>query len=127
MTQYQHLHKHEIYVNGTWTASSADEDVEVHNAATTEVIGAAAGWAATSVSDRMALMRDVLAGYESRRLELAAAVTAEVGAPAFLAAGAQTEAGIGHLIDTMRALSEFEFTLEQGSTRTSANPSGSAA
>ena len=97
------------YIGGEWVASTGGGSIAVENPATEEVIGAVAdgtaedadravraaraafpAWAATPAAERcrhLAALRD---GVAARQEELAAAITAEMGAPAKLAVTVQT-------------------------------------
>jgi aldehyde dehydrogenase (NAD+) len=97
----QNLSRDTIYLDGQWVASSGGDVIEVENPATEQIIGtipsgtpadvdravAAArgafdGWAATSPEERSKYLSRLHDAVASRQQELAATITAEMGAPA---------------------------------------------
>jgi len=89
-----------IYVNGQWIPSASPARLNVHNPANGELIAtipagceqdvdaavraaarAFAGWAATSVAERVALVDRIRDGLQARRDEIARTLTQEMGAP----------------------------------------------
>ena len=98
------LEKREFYINGEWVAPQAGRDLEVINpsneepcavislggqADTDAAVAAAANafglWRDSSVDERKALVKDVLAGYTARADDMAEAISLEMGAPQDLA------------------------------------------
>ena len=88
------------YINGDWTRPHSGGAIDVHNAATEEVIARVPGgsaedvseaaaaarqafapWAATPVERRAAFLRAIAEGLAARADEIARAITAEVGMP----------------------------------------------
>lgn len=67
------------------------------------------GFSASPVAERIALIESVIEVYQRRSGELAAAVTQEMGAPSWLAAGAQVPSGLGHLAEVVRVGKQFSF------------------
>jgi aldehyde dehydrogenase (NAD+) len=97
-----------FYINGKWTPPATPNPHAVENPATEQVIArislgsqvdvdraVAAARAAfesfsqTTVAERIALLERIVAEFNRRAPDLAAAVTAEMGAPAWLARDAQ--------------------------------------
>jgi aldehyde dehydrogenase (NAD+) len=89
-----------IYINGAWVASAGRGKIDVLNAATEEVIGAAPEgtaddvekavaaakaafpkWSATTLAERAAYLDQIAAGLTARSDEIARSITAEVGMP----------------------------------------------
>ncbi len=112
-----------FYIDGGWADPAAPKDFEVENPATQETIAvislgseqdvdravaaarrAFAGWAATPVEDRAALLERALAIYRRRAEEMAQAITAEMGAPIRFSREQQAPSGEAHLVATLEAL-----------------------
>ena len=90
----------QLYVGGAWVASTSHRSIAVVNPATEEAFAAVpegttadvdaavraarlafAGWAATPVSERARFLAALRDGLAARQAELAATITAEMGAP----------------------------------------------
>jgi aldehyde dehydrogenase (NAD+) len=99
----------QLYIGGEWIASTAERSIPVVNPATEEVIAtvpdgtvadvdravhaarlAFPGWAATPVGERARLLGALRNGIADRQAELAATITAEMGAPTKVATNVQT-------------------------------------
>jgi aldehyde dehydrogenase (NAD+) len=99
----------ELYVGGQWIPSTGDRVIQVVNPATEEVIGsvpegaledvdravraarrAFPAWSATPVAQRAGFLMALRDGIAARQAELAATITAEMGAPTKLATTLQT-------------------------------------
>ncbi|MBI5067263.1 MAG: aldehyde dehydrogenase family protein [Deltaproteobacteria bacterium] len=130
-------------IDGQWVAPAAPREHPVVNPATEEPAGvislggaedvdravAAArrafeGWSRTAPAERKALLERILVGYKARLPEVAAAITAEMGAPAGLALKAQAAVGVGHLTALLQALEGFAFEEQRGTTRLVHEPVG---
>jgi aldehyde dehydrogenase (NAD+) len=74
-------------------------------------------WSATSVAERVALLRRVLQIYERRYDEFAEAMRREMGAPVTFARNGQAARGPAHLNALIDVLERFEFEEQRGSTR----------
>ncbi len=74
-------------------------------------------WSATSVAERVALLRRVLQIYERRYDEFAEAMRREMGAPITFARNGQAARGPAHLNALIDVLERFEFEEQRGSTR----------
>ena len=133
----------EFYVSGRWVASATPPIVETIDPATGRPSGhlvlgtehdvdaavqaartAAAGYAAMSLQDRMDLLRAILAAYNSRGEELAAAVTAEMGAPLSLSRKAHVPSGAEHFQNAIDVLKDFRFEEFRGTTLLRLEPIG---
>ena len=66
-------------------------------------------WSQTTPAERAAFFDKIIAGYEARSAEIAAAITQEIGAPAWLSRSAHTPAGLAHLVEARALLDTFEF------------------
>ncbi len=132
-----------FYIDGQWVEPNGKKTAEVVNPATEQAIGRIALGDATDVDravaaarkafetfsrtsreERLALLEKVLAVYKERTGELAAAISQEMGAPTKLANAAQVPAGIGHFMATIRAMKEFDFEVDMGTTRVVREPIG---
>ncbi len=124
-----------FYINGKWTAPASPHYLDVENPATEQVIArigmgtqadvdqaVAAARAAfesfsqTTPAERIALLERVVAEYNRRAPDLASAVTAEMGAPAWLARDAQVPLGVAHFTQAIEVLRSYEFERRFGTT-----------
>ncbi len=124
-----------FYIDGGWVAPAQSDTFEVINPATEEVIGRVAqgsaadvdravsaarnafdAWSASTPSERLDLLRRIREVYASRRDDLSAALTAEMGAPSALANGFQLDLAAGHLDKAIESLETFSFTENLGDT-----------
>jgi aldehyde dehydrogenase (NAD+) len=125
-----------FYINGQWVEPSTANRLAVINPATEEVVdtialgaqadvdaAVAAAKAAfvtfsqTTREERLALLARIIEAYKLRMGDIAAAVSSEMGAPTALANRAQAPSGIGHLMATAKALEDFEFAEDVGTSR----------
>ena len=93
-----------IYIDGTWRPASTNRSIEVENPATEQVIGsvpegnaddvdlavraaraAFPAWSVTPVPERVAVLRRLAEELLARKDEIAATITAEMGAPTWIA------------------------------------------
>lgn len=132
-----------FYINGEWVAPSTSETLDVINPATEKPIAkiamggkedvdraVAAATAAfetfskTSVEERAELLGRIIDAYKAKMGEIAEVVSQEMGAPIGLANAAQAPAGLGHLIFAQKALANFEFSEDVGTSRIVREPIG---
>jgi aldehyde dehydrogenase (NAD+) len=132
-----------FYVDGRWIEPAGPRTLDVVNPANERVAGrislgssrdvdlavaaarrAFASFSLTSKLERLDLLRRVLQHYEARFDEVAAAITEEMGAPAWFAKQAQADIGREHLRTTISALAQYEFVCNRGSTRIVREPIG---
>ena len=126
--------RRKFYIDGEWVEPLAPGTIDVINPATEEVVttigGGSAGdvdravsaarrafepFAALPVEARLELLEGILAEYWRRREEIAASITAEMGAPITLSRGSQVKLGEDHIRSAIRALGSFAFeTVEDG-------------
>ncbi|QMW21964.1 aldehyde dehydrogenase family protein [Sandaracinobacteroides saxicola] len=99
--------------------SAADADRAVRAAA-----AAFPAFSATSVKDRLDLLGAIASEYQKRYADIAAAITEEMGAPAWLATQAQAALGIAHLQTAMGVLQHYKFSELRGTTMISKEPIG---
>jgi aldehyde dehydrogenase (NAD+) len=128
-------HEH-FYINGTWVKPLVAKTLDVINPATERsytriAMGSAAdvdravaaakaafpAFSRTSREERLGYLRKILELYNARGDEIAEAVSDEMGAPLKFAREAQVWAGRVHLESTIKALEEFEYSSQRGSTR----------
>jgi aldehyde dehydrogenase (NAD+) len=132
-----------FYVGGTWIDPVRPRTMDVVNPATEEVCGhvsagsaadvdtavaaaraAVPSWSATSVADRLDLLRGIAEVYQKRAGDLATALTEEMGAPAALAGGFQLNLGAGHLAKAIEVLETYVFEEQRGTLRVLREPIG---
>lgn len=83
-----------------------------------------AGFSQTSREERMALLDRIIAGYTARMEEMAIAISQEMGAPMWLATGAQARSALGHFMEARRLLESYEFERGIGKSRLLREPIG---
>jgi aldehyde dehydrogenase (NAD+) len=132
-----------FYIDGQWADPVELRTIEVENPATEQVcgriaVGASADvdkavaaaraafdrWSKSSREERLDLLGAVLAEYQRRSADLAAAVTEEMGAPPALAAGPHVQMGVGHLVTTIDVVKNFAFEQSRGNTLVVREPIG---
>jgi aldehyde dehydrogenase (NAD+) len=125
----------QFYIDGQWVDPVVPRLHDVINPATDEPAGtislgsaadvdravAAArrafpAFSATSVEERLALFARIVERFKARRADLAAAVTAEMGAPKWLAWEIQTASSILYFEDAAAVLKDFRFETLKGAT-----------
>ena len=121
----------DFYIDGQWVAPSRPETLDVINPATEQpfakvsvgssddvdaAVAAARkaflGYSTWSVKERTDMLENVLDVYTKRLSEVGDAIMAEMGAPKYLAHGAQSVTGINHLKSAIKSLNSFEFERE---------------
>lgn len=132
-----------FYVDGQWANPAVMKTLDVENPATEKVCGkiavgsaadvdkavkaarrAFASWSQTTASDRIEILQNILAEYQKRSADLAAALTEEMGAPRYLANGFQLGLGLGHLSTAIEVLKNFKFEERRGATLVVKEPIG---
>ncbi|MBI5258110.1 MAG: aldehyde dehydrogenase family protein [Burkholderiales bacterium] len=132
-----------FYINGAWVDPAVPRTIDVINPATEGVAGhislgsaadvdaavkaaraAFAGWSQTSVAERVAVLERIIAEYQKRYADMAAAITEEMGAPAALSQKAQAAMGIGHLQTALGVLKQYQFSEPRGTTLLVKEPIG---
>ncbi len=133
----------QFYIDGKWVDPVELNPLDVENPSTEEVAGRIAlgsaadvdkavaaarrafgSWSQTSREERLDVLQAISAEYLRRQGDLAEAVSEEIGAPPALAAGAQVQLGIGHLMTAIEVLKNFEFSRRLGNTLVSSEPIG---
>ena len=132
-----------FYIDGQWVDPVEPKTLDVINPANEEVAGrislgsaadvdraaqaarrAFASYSQTSIKDRLDLLGAIVAEYQKRYNDMAAAITEEMGAPAWLANQAQAALGIAHLQTAMAVLKDYKFEEQRGTTMIAKEPIG---
>jgi aldehyde dehydrogenase (NAD+) len=133
-----------FYIDGAWVEPSAGSTtLDVTNPATEAPMGriamgtaadvdraakaarsAFAGFSRTSRAERLELLGAIVAEYQKRYPEIAAVITEEMGAPAWLAMQAQAALGVAHFQTAMAILKDYRFDEERGITLITREPIG---
>ena len=132
-----------FFIDGEWVEPAELKTLDVINPATEQVCGrialggaadvdhavkaarkAFASWSLTSREERIDVLQRVIAEYQKRFGDLAAAVTEEMGAPASLAQRAQVPIGMAHLATAAEILKSFKFEEDRGQTMILKEPIG---
>jgi aldehyde dehydrogenase (NAD+) len=132
-----------MYIDGRWVDATVPRSIDVINPATEEPAGqvsmgsaadvdravaaarkAFASFGRSSRKERIDLLEAIIAAYKTRRGDMAAAITAEMGAPAELADKLHAAIGHIHLKIALNVLKEFEFSRIRGTTRIEYEPIG---
>ncbi|MCW8846728.1 MAG: aldehyde dehydrogenase family protein, partial [Gammaproteobacteria bacterium] len=106
----------QFYINGQWVDPATPCTGEVINPASESVVGiismgspadvdkavtaarnAFTGYSRSSKQERIELLEVILAEYDKRREDVAMAICDEMGAPLWLARGAQVDSGNQHI------------------------------
>ncbi len=133
----------QAYIDGAWVEPVAPVPHDLISPASEEVIlrcglsGAAevdravaaaqrafVAFAATSVDERVALLRRILAEYEARTEDFAQAMTREMGTPIAFSREAQAPSGTAHLQAMIEVLAKFRFEEPLGTTKILREPIG---
>ncbi|PKZ66976.1 aldehyde dehydrogenase family protein [Gordonia terrae] len=132
-----------FYIDGQWVEPAELNLIDVINPATEKsagqvAIGSAADvdaavdaarrafvtWGQTTVEERLEVLNRIIAEYQNRMGDLAAAVTEEMGSPVGLTNAAQVPIGLGHLMTAAAQLPDFTFVEDRGSSRIAKEPIG---
>ena len=136
-------HVKQFFINGQWVEPLTSDTLDVINPATETVVETIAmggaddvdaavaaakaafeSYSQTTREERLALLDRIIGVYATRMAELGEVISAEVGAPGWLAQAAQSPAGIGHFMTARKVLSEFSFEREMGTTLIVREPVG---
>ncbi|GFE90181.1 aldehyde dehydrogenase family protein [Steroidobacter agaridevorans] len=132
-----------FYIDGKWVDPVESKIANTVNPATEAVSGTIAlgtaadvdravkaarqaftTWSKTSREERLQVLERILAEYQKRVGDLAAAVTEEMGAPKALASGYHVGLGLGHLTTAIAILKSFKFEEQKGGTLIVKEPIG---
>ena len=124
----------DLYINGSWVKPNGVETLDVINPASeekvtkislgtanhvNEAVAAARTafetYSQTPVEQRIDLLTTIREIYKRRLDDVADAIQTEMGAPTYLAKGAQAMVGLGHLKAAIRSLTNHNFEYEHGS------------
>ena len=127
------MEKLDFYINGTWVRPSGVETLDVINPASEEKVTkislgdathvneavtaarkAFETYSQTPVEQRIDLLTTIREIYKRRLDDVADAIQTEMGAPTYLAKGAQAMVGLGHLKAAIRSLTNHNFEYEHG-------------
>jgi len=132
-----------FYIDGRWVSPAIPRVLDIENP-TTELtvaqvsLGSQAdvdravtaartafeSFSQTTSAERIALLERIVAEYNRRAPELAAALSAEMGAPAWLARDAQVPLGIIHFTQAIEVLKSYQFERQFGTTLVRREPAG---
>lgn len=127
------MNKLKFYIDGAWVDPVQPSTLGVQNPATEEIfakisLGSAAdvsravaaarrafaGWSETSVGQRLAYLRKIIAGFKARLPDLARTMTLEMGAPITFATERQATVALFHFEEVVRVLEEYRFDEPMG-------------
>lgn len=136
-------HTDTLYIGGAWIAATNGRPHAVVNPSTEEVVatvtlGSAAdvdravqaarrafvSYSRSTRQERIELLEAIIAVYQRRVPELAAAVSVEMGAPLELANRRHAPSGLRHLNTTLAVLRDYQFEERLGSTLILREPFG---
>jgi len=131
------------YINGEWVKSTAGTLQDIINPATESSIGTVClgtaedvdtavtaarvafdSFSTWTVEQRLELLGRIIDAYKIRWNDIAAAITAEMGAPAAFSMRAQTGSGLGHLKAAVAALKELDPEQRVGTSMVIREPVG---
>ena len=132
-----------FYINGQWVAPAAPRLLDVINPATEQTVGqislgsqadvdkaVAAAKAAfpafsqTTREQRIALLQAIIGEFQKRLEDIAQAISAEMGAPLWLARKAQAPSGLAHFMQALEVLKQYEFESRRGTSCLRKEPVG---
>ncbi len=118
--------RRKFYINGEWVDPAAANDLEVIDPSTEEPVAvislggqadtdravaaaraALPGWSATPPRQRLRAIERLLAAYERRAPDMAAAITCEMGAPVDMSLADQVASGTYHITNFINAFRRF--------------------
>lgn len=125
-----------FYIDGKWVSPvNSKATLDVINPATEESLGKIAlgdqadvdvavtaakraflSYSQTTREERMALLQKIIGAYKKRMPEIAATISAEMGAPMTLANAAQAPMGLVHFSSILKVLKDYEFEEDIGGT-----------
>ena len=127
------MEKLDFYINGSWVTPSGVKTLDVINPASEEKVTkislgdashvneavqaarkAFETYSQTPVEQRIDLLTTIREIYKRRLDDVADAIQTEMGAPTYLAKGAQAMVGLGHLKAAIRSLTNHNFEYEHG-------------
>ena len=132
-----------FFINGKWIEPTGRSTLDVINPATekafatislgnTDDVDSAAkaaksafdSWSNSSIEERKEIIGNIVGGLKSRSDEMATAISSEMGAPMGLSKTAQVGSGLGHFMNVLSILENFEFEEIRGTTKIVKEPAG---
>ena len=132
-----------FYIDGAWVPPAKPATRDVINPATEKSIGrismgsaedvdravkaarkAFETFSRTKVSERIALLENIVRVYQTKYEELAKTISTEMGAPIWLSKAAQAATGLAHFTQAIEVLKTYEFEEKRGKTLVVREPVG---
>ena len=132
-----------FFINGKWIEPTGRSKLDVINPATEKAfatislgnaddVDSAAkaaksafdSWSNSSIEERKEIISNIVGGLKSRSDEMATAISSEMGAPMGLSKTAQVGSGLGHFMNVLSILENFEFEEIRGTTKIVKEPAG---
>ena len=132
-----------FFINGKWIEPAGRSTLDVINPATEKAfatislgnaddVDSAAkaaksafdSWSNSSIEERREIISNIVGGLKSRSDEMATAISSEMGAPMGLSKTAQVGSGLGHFMNVLSILENFEFEEIRGTTKIVKEPAG---
>ena len=132
-----------FFINGKWIEPAGRSTLDVINPATEKAfatislgnaddVDSAAkaaksafdSWSNSSIEERKEIISNIIRGLKSRSDEMATAISSEMGAPMGLSKTAQVGSGLGHFMNVLSILENFEFEEIRGTTKIVKEPAG---
>jgi aldehyde dehydrogenase (NAD+) len=132
-----------FYIDGQWVDPIEPKTLDVINPATEQPAGrislgsatdvdravtaarrAFDAYSRTSREERLDLLQRIIAAYQARNDEMAQVITAEMGAPSWLALRAQAASGLAHFATAAKILESYAFETLNGTTLVAREPIG---
>ena len=132
-----------FFINGEWVEPAGRDTLDVMNPATEEAfatislgtaedVDAAAKaartafgvWSRSSIEERKTVISNIISGLKARGDEMAIAISNEMGAPMGLSKTAQLGSGLGHFMNILSVLDNYEFEEVRGTTKIVKEPAG---
>ena len=132
-----------FFINGKWIEPTGRSTLDVINPATEKAfatislgnaddVDSAAkaaksafdSWSNSSIGERKEIISNIIDGLKSRSDEMATAISSEMGAPMGLSKTAQVGSGLGHFMNVLSILENFEFEEIRGTTKIVKEPAG---
>jgi betaine-aldehyde dehydrogenase len=132
-----------FFINGQWTAPSAKDTIDVHNAGTGAVMGkvpagtekdidaavraaraALEAWSTTPAAKRAEYLQKISDGLKARAAELGSTIAQEVGMPIKLSGRIQAGLPIANFANYSKILSSFSFETKNGNSLVVREPVG---
>ena len=132
-----------FFINGKWIEPTGRSTLDVINPATEKAFATVSlgnaddvdsaakaaksafdSWSNSSIEERKEIISNIVGGLKSRSDEMATAISSEMGAPMGLSKTAQVGSGLGHFMNVLSILENFEFEEIRGTTKIVKEPAG---